>query len=104
MRWVAGVGETDVLRRYARLFVAQERADGRMDMLMEDGTFTLVEADVHVDRAGIQLAYPALTAIFDALGEWKGLQSHQATETKVLREWLAVERARVDTLIAESTS
>lgn len=96
MKWLAGIGDYDLLRRYARLYVAQERPDGTLDMLLEDGTMQNAPADVHVERAGIQLPYPALEAIFEALQKWKGLQSHQATEAKVLREWLEVERLRVD--------
>jgi hypothetical protein len=98
--WAAGVGETDPLRRYARLYLVQQRPDGREDTLLEDGTFTTVEPGVFQERAGLALAYPALQAIFDGLTEWKGLQSHQATEARILREWLEVERARVDTLTA----
>lgn len=100
MKWLAGIGEADLLRRYARLYVAQERPDGRMDMLLEDGTMQTVEAGEHVERAGIRLPYPALEAIFEALQKWQGLQSHQATEAKVLREWLAAERDRVTVLMA----
>lgn len=99
MKWLAGIGEADLLRQYARLYVAQERADGTLDMLLEDGTMQNVEAGVHVNRAGIQLPYPALEAIFEALQKWQGLQSHQATEAKVLREWLTAERDRVDKLM-----
>lgn len=100
MKWHAGIGDSDLLRRYARLYVGQELPDGQMKVLLEDGTFTTIEREVHSERAGLVLPYEALTAVFEALESWKGLQSHQATEAKVLREWLNAERARVDKLMA----
>lgn len=99
-RWVAGVATPDLLRRYCRLYVGQERPDGRMEVLMEDGTFFTTEPEVVAPEAsGLLLPHAALMAIREALEEWQGLRGHRATEVMVLREWLKAEQARVDQLI-----
>jgi hypothetical protein len=68
------------------------------DYLMPDGTWTSVEeGDVVV---GIELPRGAIEAIAEAIAEWQGHTSHADTEARVLREWLAVERDRVDAALA----
>lgn len=101
MTWGAGIGE-DWPRDTVRLFIGNQRGDGRTDILMEDATWQTVDAGIVVVGAGIVLPRPAVAAILDALNDWKGLTTHQATEAKVLREWLAVEQRRVDAALAHS--
>ena len=42
---------------------------------------------------------PAIEAIAVAIQEWQGHTSHADTEARVLREWLAAERKRVDRVL-----
>lgn len=94
MTWGAGITE-DWPSGTVRVFIGNQRPDGHSELLMEDGTWLTVETGTTTDRAGILLPRPALDALLDELTRWKGLATHQATEAKVLREWLAVERERV---------
>lgn len=97
--WIAAISIDDVLRRQARLHLANERSDGQVEFLMSDGTFETHPGEQLVEGSGLWLPSASLVAVYDALAEWRGLQTHQATEAKVLREWLGVERERVDALI-----
>jgi hypothetical protein len=45
---------------------------------------------------GLLLPAEAVEAIARAVQEFQGHTSHADTEARVLREWLTVERARVD--------
>lgn len=75
------------------------RAD--TEYLMRDGSWASIEPGMHVepDSVGILIPRPAVEAVARALAEWQGHTSHADTEARVLREWLAVERARVDHLM-----
>lgn len=50
-------------------------------------------------RVGFVVPAEALEALAVAIQERQGHTSHADTEARVLREWLAVEQRRVDTLI-----
>jgi hypothetical protein len=69
--------------------------------LMNDGTWREMpeEGVVVSPEAGIKLPREAVEAIARAVAEWQGHVNHADTEAKVLREWLAAERARVDELM-----
>jgi hypothetical protein len=70
-------------------------ADGAV--LMGDGTWhVLAEGEATGDDAGLPLPREAIDAILTAIEQWQGRANHGATEARVLREWLGVERARVD--------
>lgn len=97
--WQAGVETRDLLRRHHRLHVGRPVADHQWEILLEDGTFARIPEETADDRSGLMLPDQALVAIHHALSEWRGLQTHQATETKVLREWLTVEQRRVDAVL-----
>lgn len=99
MTWRAQISY-DWPRDTIRLYVGNVSGDGRTDMLCEDGTWRTVDAGVSVEGAGIVLPRPALDAVIEAIREHKGVALDTATEAKVLREWLAAERARVDRLMA----
>ncbi len=64
--------------------------------LMPDGTWTVVGEGAQPDGIGLGLPRAAIEAIELAIAEWQGHTSHTDTEIRVLREWLAVERGRVD--------
>lgn len=64
--------------------------------LMRDGTWRAVAEGESLADPGIELPRAAIEAIVTAIGEWQGHTSHADTEARVLREWLAVERDRVD--------
>lgn len=68
--------------------------------LMSDGTWrAFSEGEVATDM-GIALPAHVIEAIGVAIQEWQGHTSHADTEARVLREWLAVERERVDRTLA----
>jgi len=66
--------------------------------LRRDGNWQRVEDGALLDQNEVGLILPAgsLTAITEAIDEFRGVASHGATEARVLREWLTVERERVD--------
>lgn len=98
-QWHAAISDVDFMRRRARLLVGHTLSEGRFEYLLEDGTMLAIGGEEAAPpNAGLLLPYPAIDAIYEAVEVWKGLQSHAATETKVLREWLEVERGRVDDL------
>jgi len=69
--------------------------DGQV--LMADGSWVrYAEGEVVADGAGVVLPRASVEAIAVAIAEWQGHMSHADTEARVLREWLAVERGRVD--------
>lgn len=65
--------------------------------LYADGSWRATEPGTMLPpEAGIELPRSAIEAIAVAIQEWQGHTSHADTEARVLREWLAVERQRVD--------
>jgi hypothetical protein len=78
--------------------LAIRRAAGRYDeYLLPDGNWQSVEDGLLApDPMGIVLPRASIEAVAVAVQEWQGHTSHADTEAKVLREWLAVERERVD--------
>lgn len=52
-------------------------------------------------EVGLTLPAGSIEAIATAVQEFQGHTSHADTEAKVLREWLAVERARVDNALGK---
>ena len=90
----------DPLKNLVRLVVVDEQYD-RTTYLAEDGTWrTAVEGAANEDM-GIRLQPEAVEAIAVAIQAWQGHASHADTEARVLREWLAVERGRVDQALAK---
>jgi hypothetical protein len=83
--------DTVVLYVYRRVGQNGEylRADGLWQSVPEGQTHT--ESEI-----GMRLPAEAIEAIAVAIEEFQGHASHADTEARVLREWLAVETARVD--------
>lgn len=77
---------------------------GRYVTLLGNGTFSsIIEGERIPDNAGINLPADSIEAIRRAIDEWHGIPvSNADAENKVLRETLAVERARVDKFIESS--
>jgi len=71
------------------------RRDGSWQDEVGEGTA------VAQDDLGILLPAEAVEAIALAIDEWQGHTSHADTEARVLREWLTIERNRVDDVLAE---
>lgn len=72
------------------------------DVLLDDGTWqTVPEMQAIPENAGLTFQMALLDEIFDAFLVYKDYKSHEPTEVKVLREWLAQESKRVDNLIAD---
>jgi len=88
----------DPFLRAVRLMVVEDGVPGVTagSVLTEDGTWRVPVEGTAMHDAGIILPREALPAIEDAVERWQGKANHGATEAAVLREWLAVERGRVD--------
>lgn len=84
-----------------RLHVYCPRGDNQLAILLEDGTWTTVDDGVvSPPMAGLVLPREALKAIALALTEHLGELLPSEGERRVLREWLEVERGRVDAQLA----
>lgn len=86
------------------LLAVRERRGSVAAFLMRDGTWREVGNDLLVPDAGIEIPRAAVEAIAAAIAEWQGHTSHADTEARVLREWLTVERNRVDGLLTDVRS
>lgn len=87
----------DPLMMSARLIVIQDRVGSPPAVLCEDNTWhELREGELPPVAAGLAFPLEAIDAIGRGIEEYQGKTNHGATETKVLREWLAVEQRRVD--------
>lgn len=71
----------------------------RTEFFMQDGTWVVVpDREVEPD-SGLILPAGAIEALAVAIQEFQGHASHADTEARVLREWLATERFRVDSFL-----
>jgi len=76
------------------------RWGSNVDIIQGDGTWVTVgEMQVAPENSGIEFPMYLLDEIFEAFMQYKGLKTHDPTEVKVLREWLTVEKARVEDMI-----
>jgi hypothetical protein len=82
-------------RDVVRLGVREKRGTTAA-FLMPDGTWHTAGEGETAGQHGLLLPTGSIEAIAEAIQEWQGHTSHADTEARVLREWLAVERARVD--------
>lgn len=75
----------------------RRRVGNRIEFMMADGLWVSVDDGVLAPPdMGIEIPRAAIEAIAVGIQEWQGHTSHADTEARVLREWLAVERERVD--------
>ena len=83
-----------------RLMLVNETINNGAEIVMADGTVKYFpDLSVLSDDMGIVIPKSAVNAILEAFAEWQGRSSDSKTEVAVLREWLAVEKDRVDHLI-----
>lgn len=68
-------------------------------MLSPDGTWVALTEGAAMDRPTVALPIEAMEAFVEAVDAYRGQPSHAKTEAAVLREWLAVERGRVDRMV-----
>src|SRR3990167_3652998 len=96
--WQALISEDgdDWLGGFVRLYLRERRFD-RISYVT-DTTLTLraVGEDEVVPKSGVLLPKAVIPALAEGIERWQGRTNHAATEVAILREWLAVERARVD--------
>jgi hypothetical protein len=79
------------VRLYAEKIIGHDLAER-----LVDGQWVVGDPAAIPDTEGLLIPDLAVPAIFDAFAAYQGLATHQATEAKILREWLEVERGRVD--------
>lgn len=65
-------------------------------VVMPDGTWNQFDEAESLQSAGITLPRDTIEAVAQAIEEWQGHAGHADTEARVLREWLASEKGRVD--------
>lgn len=83
-------------RNVVTLAVREQRYGGTASYLLSNGTWQTVAEGEQIVDMGIVLPRASIEAIAVAIQGWQGHTSHADTEARVLREWLAVERDRVD--------
>ena len=89
----------DPLRQLARIyFQRRDFPGGGWSTLTSDGrTWVRVEEGfAPTDDLGIVLPREAIEPLAQAIDKALGHASHADTESRILREWLAVEQRRVD--------
>lgn len=90
----------DPLEDVVRLHVITPfRVDRHRSYLTETGAWYDAVEGMQATASGIVLPREALKAIVLAIKEFRGDLVDESTEAKVLREWLAVERRRVDEVL-----
>lgn len=102
MAYRAHIGESaeDWRLNTVRLLIVEEGPRGGR-AVNEDGQWVEVhEAELLPSNAGILLPKASIAAILEAFREWQGRPKvDSTTEAAVLREWLKVEKDRVDHLV-----
>lgn len=78
------------------------------DVLMSDGTWETVPEmqkfpETETRTVGIELPMDCVKAIVEAVKEFAGPGLDSSTEVKILREWLTVEKARVEDILLNQT-
>lgn len=100
IRAMVGRDDRSFATNTVRLYVAEARGPHSTAHLMADGTWQVVEDGARLDDTGLVLPAAAVDAILEAIEELQGHRSHADTEARVLREWLTVERGRVDAVLS----
>lgn len=94
-------------RDQVRVVVLENIGGDHQRALMPDGTWQESgplapgEEPRSIRETGIVMPTAAVEAIQQAIRKWQGQGSDDATEIRVLREWLAVEQHRVDGALAK---
>lgn len=89
--------ENKYMSRGVRVLLFQDAGIGHVDCLMANGTWERVpEGAEPAGEMGVTIPAAALPQIHDAIAAHLGNSVPTKAEVSVLREWLAVERGRVD--------
>lgn len=94
--------ENDPLARSARLYLVRVDYPGATTAayITRAGNWVQAkEGERPTEDIGLVLPVESIIPIHDAIESHLGLALHSATESKVLREWLEVEKHRVDLML-----
>jgi hypothetical protein len=96
--WVAYLADSpEDYFRMIRLYLFRSTPGGRTEVLKPDGTIiSLGEGTKASEDSAFVLPVQAVNALAEGIDRYRGNTSHTATEIRVLREALEIERARVD--------
>lgn len=82
------------------LHVWRRRGEHNIELALNDGTWFSQDSMMSTpENSGILIPGDVFDDVFQAFLTYKGFKEHTPTEVKVLREWLAHERARVDDMV-----
>lgn len=93
---------SDPFAQTADIYVLRADVLGaKYSLLGPDGVFVTHPEGASPAVPTLRLPTGAIEAMQEAFDRLRGAPSHARTETAVLREWLAAERARVDAALAK---
>lgn len=100
--WKAAIWQdrADPFSGTVQVVVHRRGPAGSIEVLRGDGTVQIVPEGGAPDPNNIVLPSDAIEPIRVAIERWQGGAGNPVVEAKVLREWLAVERGRVDKVLA----
>ena len=90
---------SDWAMQTVRLHIVERRGRDRACLRADGAWQTATEGEALPTEAGLLLPAASIAAIAEAIAAFQGDAGHAATEVRVLREWLAAERARVDAVL-----
>lgn len=92
--------EWEGYRDVHRLHVWRRLPNDRVEVMMADSTWTTIDPmETIPPDSGVPFPGYLFDEIFDAFLKYKNFKTHEPTEVKVLREWLTLEKTRVDALV-----
>jgi hypothetical protein len=84
-----------------RLHILNANDPSHTVYLRRDGSWEEAVEGAMMDDSGLVLPAECVEPLAVAIQEFQGHTSHADTEAKVLREWLAVEQARVNKVLGQ---
>lgn len=104
--WRAAIWQdrADPFNGTVQVVVHRRGPAGSAEVLRGDGSVQIVPEGAAPDGNNIVLPSDAIEPIRAAIERWQGSAGNPVVEAKVLREWLAVERGRVDRALAREQS
>jgi len=84
---------------YASLWIYRRVSDDKWQFVVAGNTIITVDEGATHPDASIKIPLAAVEKLAVAVQNFQGHTSHADTEARVLREWLTVERQRVDALL-----
>jgi hypothetical protein len=93
--YVQGPGShNDPLSQRVDIWIANDD-----EVMLPGGLFVKVAEGTALQQPTLSIPAEAMESLVEAIGRWQGQPSHAKTEAAVLREWLGIERDRVDRLL-----